>query len=468
MNFEMLKCNLDRLSDKALYRQIADFIIDLIKKGRLKVGEPLPSTRQIANQLSMNRNTVVQAFEVLINEGWIISEERRKSYVSDKAQTPQKRIKRVTTISSTKNVQRKLIFFDDGLPDVSCTPMKELARAYRRIFSRKGHLQIMNVSSEFGDEKFRKTISKMLNQNRGMQTTSSEVCITRGSQMALFLTAHCLLNKGDIVLVENPGYRPAWNAFQHAGAQIIPIDIDRDGINVDLIEKVLKRQPVKAIFLTPHQQYPTTITLSIERRLRLMDLSNRYGFTIIEDGYDNEYHFSQHTIMPISSLEGLLNYVYIGTLSKLIAPAIRIGYIVSNPNFINKVGQLRKIIDTQGDTIMEQSILDLILSGEIRKHQKRMLAHYHAKRDWFAGILDHYLADRVTFSKPNGGLAFWLKLNKEVDLFKINEKTNSECVGFHTPDRFSYDTPILGIRLGYASLSEDDLERGIHTLSKYL
>lgn len=468
MNLELLKSKLNREGDKSIYIQIADLIIDSIKKGVLKTGETMPSTRQIATELSVNRNTVVLAFDILINEGWVIAEERKKTYVSDKIQ--------IVEISRAKEVQEKpqeifrsdLIFFDDGLPDAALTPMKELARAYRRIFSRKGHWQIMNLASELGDEKFRETISSMLNQNRGMQTTIADICITRGSQMALFLTANCLLRQGDVVLVENPGYRPAWNTFEHVGAHLIPISVDDEGIDVDEIASLVQMQKVQAVYLTPHHQYPTTVTLSLARRLKLIELSNKYGFTIIEDDYDNEYHFSQRPVMPISSFEGIQNYVYLGTLSKLIAPAIRVGYIASSPDFILKIGKLRKIVDLQGDAIMEQSILDLMLSGDIRRHQKRMLIHYQAKRDFFANLLDYYLKDKVTYKKPDGGLAFWLELVNDINLFQIKDKANTELVSFYTPDRFSYDSAIQGIRIGYASLSEANLERGIRILRKYL
>lgn len=468
MSFSILKDKIDRTATKAIYVQIADLTIDAIKKGILKAGETMPSTRQVASELGVNRNTVVLAFDILINEGWIISEERKRTYVSDKIQISKIDRKKKIAVEPREIYRNDLIFLDDGLPDATLTPMKELARAYRRISSRKGHWQIMNIASELGDEKFRETISSMLNHNRGMQTSISNVCITRGSQMALFLTAHCLLNKGDIVLIENPGYSLAWDTFRHVGAQLIPVNVDEDGIDVDRIEAIVKEKPVKAILLTPHHQYPTTVTLSLARRFQLIELSNKYGFTIIEDDYDNEYHFSQRPIMPISSFEGIQNYVYIGTLSKLIAPAIRVGYIVSNPEFVVKIGKLRKIVDLQGDAIMEQSILDLMLSGDIRRHQKRMLAHYQAKRDFCAELLDKYLKDKVSYKVPDGGLAFWLKMTKEVDLVQLKEKVNTDLVSFYTPDRFSYDDPILGIRLGYASLSESNLERGIRILGKYL
>ncbi|MBK5722105.1 PLP-dependent aminotransferase family protein [Dysgonomonas sp. Marseille-P4677] len=468
MNIKLLQSKLDRSGSKAIYIQIADLIIESIKKGVLKAGETMPSTRHMATELSVNRNTVVLAFDILINEGWLISEERKKTYVSDKIQISQAVQKKKYTTQPSEIFRNDLIFFDDGLPDATYTPMKELARAYRRIFSRKAHWQIMNIASEFGDEKFRETISGMLNQNRGMQTSVADVCITRGSQMALFLTAHCLLEKGDIVLVENPGYRPAWCTFEHVGAKLIPVNVDEDGINIDLIEAIAKKKRVKAIYLTPHHQYPTTVTLSLARRLQLIELSNKYGFTIIEDDYDNEYHFIQRPVMPISSFEGIRNYVYIGTLSKLIAPAIRVGYIASNPKFILQIGKLRKMVDLQGDAIMEQSILDLIISGDIRRHQKRMLAHYQAKRDFFADLLDRYMEGKIIYNKPDGGLAFWLKPIRNIDLFQLKEKVNSELISFYTPDRFSYDKTIPGLRIGYASLSEANLENGIRILSKYL
>lgn len=468
MNFNKLQSRLDRTSKKAIYIQIADEIIEYIKKGIFKVGEIMPSTRQLAAELSVNRNTVVQAFDILISEGWLVSEERKKTYVSDKIRMYHTSGKKDVQIKTTEIFRNDLIFFDDGLPDTTYTPIEELARAYRRIFSRKAQSQIMNLASELGDEKFRETISIMLNQNRSIQTSIQEVCITRGSQMALFLAAHCILEKGDIILIENPGYSPAWSTFRHAGATMIPIDVDDDGVRVDMIEEYVKVKAVKAVYLTPHHQYPTTVTLSLARRLQLIELSNKYGFTIIEDDYDNEYHFDQRPIMPISSFEGLNNYVYIGTLSKLIAPAVRIGYIVSNQAFITQIGKLRKIVDLQGDAIMEQSILDLIISGDIRRHQKRMFSHYQAKRDFFATLLDKYLKSKVVYKKPDGGLAFWLKPINNINLYEVKDLANSELISFYTPDRFSFETPISGIRIGYASLSEDNLEKGIRILSKYL
>lgn len=465
----LIQLTVDKNAPKAIYLQIVDEIISYIKSGVLKSGEMLPGTRQLATILNINRNTVVQAFDILLSEGWLTAVERHGTSVS--AKLPISKIEKKCSEPFHKKEEifrNDLIFFDDGLPDTSCAPVNELSRSYRRIFSQKAKWQIMNLSNELGDFRFREAISKMLNYNRRMNTSAYQLCITRGSQMALFLTAHCLLKKGDIVLVENPGFKPAWEVFEHAGAIIKPVSVDAEGINIEEIECIVKQNIVKAIYVTPHHQYPTTVTLSLSRRLKLIELSNEYDFTIIEDDYDNEFHFGQRSVMPISAHNEISNYVYIGTFSKLLAPAIRVGYIYSSINIIEQVGKLRKIIDMQGDNIMEQAILELINSGDIRKHHKRMVSYYLEKRNYFEYLINKYLTDRVTYKKPEGGLAFWLTPINDVNLYKVKELANKKLVSFYTPDRFSFANSISGLRIGYASLAKENLEKGIRVLGKYL
>lgn len=468
-NFEL---QLDEKSDKAIYLQIADAIIKDIHSGRLKPGDALPGSRNLAQLLKVNRNTVVEALNVLLVEGWLISKERQGTFVADALPDfkAAKKSNLVTTVIKDTANRHYHIQFDDGHPDTKIAPVTELARAYRQIFNQKARWQMMGYGNELGDLEFRKAIVQMLNHQRGMQVDKQSICITRGSQMAMYLTARCLFTKGDYVLIENPGYKPAWKAFENAGAALLPVSVDKDGLVIDEVIAYLKSgKKIKAIYVTPHRQYPTTVTLSLKRRLELIKLSNKYGFTIIEDDYDNEFHFGYRPVFPLSSFIELKNYVYIGTMSKVVAPALRIGYLVSNDGaLIEKAGNLRKIIDVQGDSIMEQAVLQLVKDGTIKRHIKKATNHYKFKRDFMTTLLNKHIRNKATYVIPEGGLAFWIAPNKQMDWLQVSEKLKNKGIKIITPDTYSFNETINGIRLGYGSLSEKDLEEGIMALAKML
>ena len=463
---------LDEKSDKAIYLQIADALIKDIHSGRLKTGDALPGSRNLAQLLKVNRNTVVEALNVLLIEGWLVAKERQGTFVADtlpdfkEVQNNQ----HITVSSDIRKSKHYHLQFDDGHPDSRIAPITELARAYRQIFNQKARWQLMGYGNEFGDFEFRKAIVQMLNHQRGMQVNEQNICITRGSQMAMYLTAQCLFTKGDYVMIENPGYRPAWKAIEHAGAKLLSVSVDKDGLLIDDVMTYLQSgKKIKAIYVTPHHQYPTTVTLSLKRRLELIKLSNKYGFTIMEDDYDNEFHFGYRPVLPLSSFRELKNYVYIGTMSKVVAPALRIGYLVSNnSDLIKQVGSLRKVIDVQGDSIMEQAVLQLIKDGTIKRHIKKATNHYRAKRDLATSLLKKYLKDKATYTIPEGGLAFWVVPNKQVDWLQISTELDTKGIKIIMPDTYSFNKYLNGIRLGYGSPSEKDLEEGIMVLSKVL
>lgn len=464
-----LEIQLDKKSDKAIYLQIADAVIDAVKTGKLVSGNALPGSRQLAQLLKVNRNTVVEALDVLTAEGWLETFDRKGTFVTHSLpkinHAAENKKEQKTAIEEPKNY----LVFDDGLPDSRLAPMNDLARAYRELFSRKSRWQIMGYSSELGNPEFRKSIAQMLNFKRGMSISSDQICITRGSQMAMYLASHCILKSGDLVLIENPGYKPAWETFENSGAKLLAIDVEPDGLNIEQVEKYLqKHKNIKAIYVTPHHQFPTTVTLSLKKRLKLIELSNQYNFTIIEDDYDNEFHFGQRPILPVSSYSALKNYIYIGSFSKVVAPALRIGYLISSQENIEKIGIHRKIIDVQGDNIMEEAILNLINEGKIKRHLKKANLVYKSKRDFFENILNQHLRDKIIFTKPEGGLAFWIVPKAEINVLDIYEKLKSQGIQIMSPETFSFDKTIKGFRLGYASLSEKQMEEGIKALAKLL
>jgi GntR family transcriptional regulator/MocR family aminotransferase len=454
---------------RPVYIQISDAIISAIKAGKLRGGDALPGSRQLAAKLELNRNTIVEALNVLLGEGWLVSKERKGVFVAERLSAFQG-IERDLPRRTDKIVQKKpAIIFDDGLPDSRIAPINELAAAYRQIFNQKGRWQMMGYSSSSGDIEFRNAMAQMLNFKRGMRLSPDEVFITRGSQMAMYLSAHCLIEKGDYIAVENPGYKPAWQAFENAGAKLLPIRVDSEGIVIEDVKAHLRsRKKIKGIYITPHHQFPTTVTLSLQRRLELVALSNKHGFTIIEDDYDNEFHFGQRPIFPVSSFDNVEHYVYIGTMSKIISPALRTGYLASSETFLKKVAQLRRIIDVQGDNIMGQAILQLINNGHVKRHLRRATLLYKNKRDFFEKALNQHLDGKVQFTKPDGGLAFWLVPKKRMDPVKIHQQLSQKGVQVIPPIDFSFDKTSNGLRLGYASLSESQIDEGLKAIAKVL
>lgn len=459
-----LHLNIDKSNDsKPIYLLIVQEIISKIKTGLLKPNEALPGSRKLAQQLGVNKNTVVQALDILISEGWLSSQERKRAVVSS--------IRPITSSTSSQtslslNIKKNYsIFFDDGTPNLDNAPLQDISCSYRRIFNKMQNFLKIKDDDNIGLPQFREAISRMLAHNRQLRASADEICICRGAQMAVFLLANTILKAGDVVLVEAPGYKLIWDVFTHAGAEIIPIKIDKDGIIVDEIERLLQSRKIKALYITPCHQYPTTVSLSIKRRFKIIELSNKYEFTVIENDFDSEFHFAGNPIIPLCAQGTLKNFAYVGTFSKLITPTIRIGYIYSSSTLINAIGEFRKIIDRQGDNIMEYAILDLINSGKLLKYHKRMLKFYKKRRNFVYSLLDKYLSDIVDYDKPMGGLAVWLRFRKGFKVDDIRIKANNKLLDFYDSSRYSFDESINGLRLGYASLSEEALEKGIKILA---
>ena len=477
--------NIELNSDKAIYLQIADALIEEIKRGRLKPGTALPGTRPLAEELNVNRKTIVLAFDELIAAGWLTSILKKGTFVSDKLPLKNnlfrnKNIKENAVPNYSFNtpvaneitfIQTKtnIIAFDDGLPDVRLAPMNELARSYKRIFQQSTRWRMMGYGNPKGCDRIRNAISNMLMHDRGLNVNPENICVTRGSQMALFLTANALITKGDSIAVEDPGYAPAWNIFKRCGAKLVPIKVDSGGICVDTIEQVCKKKKLKAVYVTPHHQFPTTVTMKIDRRLKLLDLSKQYGFAIIEDDYDHEFHFRMQNQPPLASHGNAANVIYISSLSKIIAPAVRVGYIIASPEFIMAVAAIRKIVDVQGDSVMEHAVAELMEEGAIRKHSRKAHHIYKERRETMNKMLSIYLKDKINYFIPEGGLAYWVSLNKPVNTKQLAARLEKKGVSILATEDFSFRGNALNaLRLGYASLIAEELEKGLAIIGKEL
>ena len=326
-----------------IFLALARTIIAEIERGRLKPGDALPGTRSLAKNLKLNRNTVDAAYHELTMQGWLNAVASRGTFVADDLPDLLKSQNSQANDANAKPFKRKsrqyLWNISDGAPDARLLPIVPFGQAFRRALTSNSFLDNQSNDSVNGNEYLRSNLSSYLNAERGLIASEPDILISRGSQMALFLTARAIAESGISIAVENPGYPLAWAAFRAAGANLISIPVDDGGIDVDVLEAIAKRdKTLRAVYITPHHQYPTTVTLGAARRLRLLDIARRYGLTIIEDDYDSEYRYDGRPVLPLRArADKDLPIIYLGSLSKLLAPGIRVGYAIAPQDILKKM-----------------------------------------------------------------------------------------------------------------------------------
>lgn len=471
-------------SGQALHLQIAQSLTNEIRSGRLVSGAPLPSTRSLAAQLEVNRKTVVQAYEELNAQGWIDMQARRGAFVSGKLPTPTPK----STSRQTKNTfpvhlptspldgyansvksSREaggIIHFSDGVPDSRLVPFDMLSRAFRHALIASAHANRLAYDDSRGNEILRDAIAEKLRFERGMNVQTSQICIVRGSQMGIYLTARLLSNVKGCVVMEELSYPPAREAFKSFGINIKYVTQDHEGMDIDALENICRSQPISAVYTTPHHQFPTTCMLTVERRIRLLDLAAKYNFVIIEDDYDHEFHFSHRPMLPLASMENGGRVIHIGSLSKVLAPGLRLGYVAAAESVINRFAAEILLIDRQGNALTELAVAELMNEGEIKRHIRRALKIYEQRRNHAVNQVQKCLPG-ITFSVPPGGLALWLGFDKTVNVKKLQSDALAEGVSILPGQLFSgTNKKVAAIRMGYASLNEKEFDLGLKRLAK--
>jgi GntR family transcriptional regulator/MocR family aminotransferase len=363
---------------------------------------------------------------------------------------------------------RGTLNLSNGAPDVRLVPARMLGRAYRRALSLRAP-ELLAYGDAAGHAELRAAVASMLSSTRGLAARADDVVITRGSQMALNLTARALLRPGDTVAVEHPGYRPAWEAFRAAGATVVPLGVDDDGVDVDAIRSIAPAAKLRAVYVTPHHQYPTTVTLKAARRLSLIALARARRFAIIEDDYDHEFHYDGRPVLPLAASDHGGTVVYIGTLSKILAPGLRIGYVVAPRPVLNSIGAIRSLLDIQGDLATEAAVAELIEDGELQRHVARVRRVYEHRREILSSALRRAFNDDIEFTVSPGGMAFWVRFNMDVGWDRWVAQGLERGVFWYTGRRYAFDgrsTPFA--RFSFAWLDERELPEAVRRMAAAL
>ncbi|MBO0950488.1 aminotransferase-like domain-containing protein [Fibrella forsythiae] len=484
--------HLDKKGATPLYVQLSEQLGQLIRAGTLSAGQRLPGTRLLANQLAINRQTVVAAYDDLLAQGWLDSRTGSGTFVADHMPTVTplsfNELERTRPKATPVQVEQPGyafetrtyltrpalgspagLRFDDGLPDARLAPLDELSRAYRSYF-RWGNPQAhFGYNDTKGNSLLREQLSAHLNETRGLRTTSANILITRGSIMGIHLTSQVLLRPGDVVVTGETTWTGATMNARQAGAQLLTVPVDVHGLNVDALADLCARQPIRMVYVTPHHHYPTTVTMRADRRIRLLQLAEHYRFAILEDDYDYDFHYLGRPILPLASADPQGMVVYVGSLTKSVAPAFRVGYVVGPTALIDEMARLRRIIDRQGDPALEFAIGQLFQSGEMKRHFRKAIRTYEARRDHLCRLLTSELYDQIQFTKPDGGLAIWATFNQDIDLEAIAERTGR--AGLYLSSGLVHNLPgqlLNSTRMGFASSTEAELEQAVVLLKSLM
>jgi GntR family transcriptional regulator/MocR family aminotransferase len=472
---------LTRDSAQPAYLQIANTLMEAIRLGRLPAGMALPGTRELAARIGVNRKTVQQSYDELVAQGWLTAEATRGTFVSallpviEPVPAAQSPAPGETMFELRRNKPdlpyiapaAGMLTFDDGAPDTRLMPAELVARAHRRALLEAAHRNRLGYSDPRGLPTLREAVAAMLRADRGLNCTAENICITRGSQMAIFLSARLLARQGDGVAIETLSYPPAREAFRSAGAAIHAVPVDEHGLDTDALEALCRRETIRAIYVTPHHHFPTTVVLPPERRIRLAALADQFNFAIVEDDYDHEFHFSHRPLLPLASAQGFGRLLYIGSLSKLLSPSLRIGYLVGTKSLIDRAAAEIMMIDRQGDPVTETAAAELMSTGALKSHARKVLRIYAARREFLAAQLKAAFGEGLSFTLPQGGLALWVNFEPGVDLEALSQQARGHGLAF-TPGQAAATngTRTQGARLGFGSLDETELVEAVRRLRR--
>jgi 2-aminoadipate transaminase len=478
------KIRLDRKSRLPLYRQIKDQIKDMILENLLPDGKRLLPTRELAEVLEVNRSTIVSAYNELIAEGLISSHVGRGTVVSGKdpdrepsydqqplnwseffVATP-----KVETLSFYEDfvsplTQEEFISLGIAVPDPEYYPLVDLKNVLDKVVEKNLRFILQLLPSE-GYYPLREVLADWT-VPEGQPVSPEEVMITSGAVQALYIICRSLLAPEEIVVVENPTSTNGLTAFRAAQAKIVDIPVDSQGMRVDILENLLARQKVKLIYTIPTFQNPSGTVLTLERRLKLLDLAKRYQVPVVEEDPYSKLYYDKIPPPALKSLDKYDSVIYIGTFSKILFQGLRVGWLVAAKPVIRRLTSVKYIIDLHTSSIQQYTLNEFIRQGLLEKHIQKIRKVYAVKRDLMISALSKYCPDCFRWSTPEGGICLWCQLTGGLNALDLLREAIYEKVIFIAGKTFApQGNHDEWLRLSFTYLSESQIEEGVRRLSR--
>jgi GntR family transcriptional regulator/MocR family aminotransferase len=460
-----------------IYRQLRAAIVD----GRLRPGDSLPPSREMARTLGVARTTVTVAYERLAGEGFIGSRVGSGTFVNVHAARvpPPRRERRESALEPREFWQsfqlgrvfaRKAEFdFRSGLPDASLFP-HDLWRRLMTSALREEQASSGVYDAPAGHRELREAIARHIGVARAVQCTAQDVTITNGTQQALDVIARVLLSPRDRVAVEDPGYPPPRRLFESLGARVAGVPVDEEGLIVDAIPK-----RTKLVYVTPSHQYPLGVSMTFPRRLALLAWAERNDAAIVEDDYDSEFRFGGRPIEPLQTLDSTGRVIYVGSFSKTTLPTLRLGFIVTPPSLTAAAEKAKFLTDWHTSLPVQAAMARFIESGAFARHIRKVGAVYRRRHALVTRGLTTQLGDYLDVVPSAAGLhvtAVARRINA-ARMDSIVDDAFVHGVAVQSLARFGIGKrPRVGIVLGYGSIPTERIDEGLRrlktTLCRYL
>ena len=473
--------------NRTIWRQIYERLRDGIVTGEFLPGTRLPSTRALATDLGVSRRTALVAYEQLLAEGYVVGQVGSGTTVAPGLTASRGRAssravgrrrhrtvwlasfgRRLASSVPSLGIPREPPLrydFRYAVPPVDDFPWGQWRHLTARCL-RRASIAFLNYGPPEGYEPLRLAIAQYLRRSRGFSCDPAHIIIVGGSQQALDLIARVLIDPDDAVAIEDPQYPGARQVFTAAGARLVPIEVDSRGI--DPAELRARGDGVRLAYVTPSHQFPTGAVLPLERRLALLSWAEDVGAFVVEDDYDSEYRFKGHPIAAIKSLDRDGRVLYVGTFSKVLFPALRLGYLVAPPELAPALTAAKLLTDRHAPTLEQAVLAEFIAEGHFDHLLRRLRKRVAARRTALLAALDDHLGDRVMVSGTNAGIHVLLGLRDVPSgrLPAVVERAEAAGVGVY-PSTLCYMTPPrrAGLILAYAAMMEEDIRSGIRRLA---
>jgi GntR family transcriptional regulator/MocR family aminotransferase len=455
---------LDRNLKRSLQAQLADQMKAMIQTGKLRANQRLPSTRSMAEQLRVSRNTVVAAYESLHGEGYLQAKERSSFIVGSATQAFRSRPQQ--SFSGRAKIRSPLQPvaprpFRPAQPDVNLFPLSIWNRHRTKVLRRESSLLQYQARFSIGLDELRRNVADYLRDSRGVRCTWDQIAITGGSQQALFLLGHLLVDRDHSAYMEDPGYPGARRSWEAARATVVPVPVDHEGIHLPLPEA----PDASLIYVTPSHQFPLGICMSLARRLALLDVARQRSLWIIEDDYDAEFRYSSS---PQPSLQGLDEHhrvIYMGSFSKTLFPALRLGFIVLPPDLVEPFTLLKMVADDQGPLIDQATLAAFLETGAFQAHLRRCRRIYSERQQIF---LDRIRRNGLPLEFPITGRGMNLagRLIDGTDDRLLSERLGREGLDIPALSSYGMIAKLGGLLFGLTAYGEKAIITGVEDLSR--